>query len=155
MSNFNPRSREGSDQRALVNGYFSSKFQSALPRGERLLHQGNICTTYLFQSALPRGERLFHKSFREVLEIFQSALPRGERRWFRCRFWRGKGYFNPRSREGSDRLENGSCLMTGRFQSALPRGERHYSGGEKITVYGFQSALPRGERHSTFSSCSR
>ena len=55
-----------------------------------------------FQSTLPRGERQLPPMIRMTNQLFQSTLPRGERR---CRFQahgRGCSNFNPRSRVGSD-----------------------------------------------------
>ena len=77
---FNPRSREGSDVIQFVLQAEFIKFQSTLPRGERL-PLDSVCFKYLlFQSTLPRGERqkLQYISTRTIA-IFQSTLPRGER----------------------------------------------------------------------------
>ena len=54
-----------------------------------------------FQSTLPRGERLWIELGFCGGTIFQSTLPRGERH---LRRWSGlqEDYFNPRSHEGSD-----------------------------------------------------
>ena len=124
---------------------FAQIFQSALPRGERLpctaiLHfpvhfnprsrEGSDIasdrlklSSIVFQSALPRGERLHHFLPSHRPSIFQSALPRGERR--QCSVYCGElSNFNPRSREGSDRLGRIKLCFGCKFQSALPRGER-------------------------------
>ena len=77
--NFNPRSREGSD--------FSVKCQD--------------CVVVLFQSTLPRRERPCEGSVARPTTRFQSTLPRRERPGTK-REMLGTGYFNPRSREGSD-----------------------------------------------------
>ena len=166
-SDFNPRSREGSD-------YAGSR---QVPRWGR------------FQSTLPRGERqMFSSSGRRTLE-FQSTLPRGERQRS-DKDYGGNQDFNPRSREGSDRIPDGvfdklpaisihapargatSIRMraaaeekisihapargaTGnrrkssglrKFQSTLPRGERQLTLRWYQTNLLFQSTLPRGER---------
>ena len=85
-----------------------------------------ILIVWIFQSALPRGERPFLLKDAEkgrqisirapargatgfsngyfVFNQFQSALPRGERRSSEP-YRRQCGYFNPRSREGSDGTE--------------------------------------------------
>ena len=54
-----------------------------------------------FQSTLPRGERPRPRVFHFRISRFQSTLPRGERlpSTSHCIT---SGYFNPRSREGSD-----------------------------------------------------
>ena len=103
---------------------------------------------------------------------FQSTLPRGERR----RVSAGKSarnYFNPRSREGSDRIprrkdkrrlhfnprsREGSDLFTIRrilitsFQSTLPRGERPLTQSVPTWSAVFQSTLPRGERRELLTN---
>ena len=78
-------------------------FQSTLPRGERLqcLHQNHL--PFLFQSTLPRGERLDFDANDAYLLEFQSTLPRGERLRRPLSYPVIVFYFNPRSREGSDR----------------------------------------------------
>ena len=85
---FNPRSREGSDQISGRHSLTRSRFQSALPRGERRVLAQVVTAEMIFQSALPRGERL--------------------RKWciFRCMI-----YFNPRSREGSDKRRFNDNLL--------------------------------------------
>ena len=54
--------------------------------------------------------------------------------------------FNPRSREGSDRLRYASFQAWGTFQSTLPRGERLVGLLIRWPMWAFQSTLPRGER---------
>ena len=77
------------------------KFQSTLPRGERLSGSLQCNTNDQFQSTLPRGERLLCN----VLLLIVT-------------------YFNPRSHEGSDISRLKANLAPVRFQSTLPRGER-------------------------------
>ena len=110
--------------------YFTSsrralRFQSTLPRRERLNGAMNKIDTQIFQSTLPRRERLFLCFYFSMFHIFQSTLPRRERLISRRRLCvpilfqstlprreRHKQifhkcqvpYFNPRSREGSDRI---------------------------------------------------
>ena len=55
-ANFNPRSREGSDQAKTLPEH-TLKFQSTLPRGERLARLESNLFFLIFQSTLPRGER--------------------------------------------------------------------------------------------------
>ena len=129
---FNPRSREGSDVIGSVLGG-NTLFQSTLPRGERHIAAVYPLCTKKFQSTLPRGERRFAPS---------PTLPWAED-------------FNPRSREGSDRMSN---IMFGnffRFQSTLPRGERHSSRIRYLISLRFQSTLPRGERRPMTISSGR
>ena len=123
----------------------------------------------LFQSTLPRGERRMCAWWAAREKTFQSTLPRGERRrradysndWpgisIHAPAWGATsiklinpyipGYFNPRSRVGSDDTQRRDLTEHLQFQSTLPRGERPVRGwhpgraGNK-----FQSTLPRGER---------
>ena len=62
-----------------------------------------------FQSTLPRGERHSWLLYLQMVRQFQSTLPRGERPWLRQGSNRTYTYFNPRSREGSDRVR---CSQT-------------------------------------------
>ena len=122
-----------------------SKFQSTLPRRERLkfVHRVqnfphfnprsregsdvhrivDFIEVCLFQSTLPRRERLFAAPSSFPNLIFQSTLPRRER---------------------PSRAFNSRWQRT--FQSTLPRRERH--GIKTITdaFAEFQSTLPRRER---------
>ena len=120
-SNFNPRSREGSDAWQKADWLYYQISIRAPARGAT----GRPCQLLYvkgFQSALPRGERL--PLTRGMLQVHD---------------------FNPRSREGSDIdwVSNPLCKAISirtpargatrtwtrlprlcRFQSALPRGER-------------------------------
>ena len=55
-------------------------------------------------------------------------------------------YFNPRSREGSDKGLLRDCIKDLLFQSTLPRGERLPEPQSLGRPCQFQSTLPRGER---------
>ena len=187
---FNPRSREGSDFTCRLKGScinisiraptrgatiigmlltLSSRFQSALPRGERRFFRCRMPFPFLFQSTLPRGERLA-LGFTIIYTLkFQSTLPRGERRntsaapplckYFNPRSREGsdrncstgchttKSYFNPRSREGSDPYDNSIFCPVSNFNPRSREGSDCKKGFEASEVYLFQSTLPRGERH--------
>ena len=54
---FNPRSREGSDTHRPIILISAKRFQSTLPRGERLSFSQRFTQSLTFQSTLPRGER--------------------------------------------------------------------------------------------------
>ncbi len=54
--------------------------------------------------------------------------------------------FNPRSREGSDKLLRIFQTHLIQFQSTLPRRERQEWQGKVYSIDGFQSTLPRRER---------
>ena len=55
-------------------------------------------------------------------------------------------YFNPRSREGSDNVQSLNVSLLSRFQSTLPRRERPYTFLYSDMIISFQSTLPRRER---------
>ena len=79
---FNPRSHEGSDTRGVPNFICNSKFQSTLPRRERLpVSYSFLYISRPFQSTLPRRERLPYLSMIGGFIGFQSTLPRRERRF--------------------------------------------------------------------------
>ena len=121
--NFNPRSREGSDEFDSVYEFFKKAFQSTLPRRERPVSKKRIQIKAKFQSTLPRRERraprltipnqpqisihapakgaTVHARTLYKGHLFQSTLPRRERRDEYTRF-----------------------LIRSKFQSTLPRRER-------------------------------
>ena len=120
---FNPRSREGSDQEGIIS---TTKILISIhaPARGATRQYGIDGFSLEFQSTLPRGERL--ESDHEVFNLF----------YFNPRSREGSDFmllatmvrlfdFNPRSREGSDNMDEGSFEDFLQFQSTLPRGERH------------------------------
>ncbi len=122
------------------------KFQSTLPRRERLLESVNPVVAcdfnprsrvgsdriprfkniifVRFQSTLPRRERQsLHFSCSRLI-LFQSTLPRRERLAPESRADYMKENFNPRSRVGSDGFSAVVIPYASQFQSTLPRRER-------------------------------
>ena len=145
--NFNPRSREGSDNYTIWMINVGVLFQSALPRGERpstspvlschpsisirapargatipLFQKVIAC---LFQSALPRGERLAAQTQQIINTVFQSALPRGERLRLTESLFSLSAISIRAPARGATYDCHTDCAGL-RFQSALPRGERPY-----------------------------
>ena len=121
---FNPRTREGCDDKSApllsVRVAFQSthprgvrpkfldlvpvliQFQSTHPRGVRLYQGLGEMLGYLeFQSTHPRGVRLIMKLVIVLLTLFQSTHPRGVRPYFFNLEVQGTR-FNPRTREGCD-----------------------------------------------------
>ena len=101
---FNPRSREGSDLVSFRIFLHNAMFQSTLPRGERL---GQLCKTTgrkEFQSTLPRGERLSA----EIRNLRNTAVsihaPARGATHCGSKVGNQDTGFNPRSREGSDKI---------------------------------------------------
>ena len=103
--NFNPRSREGSD---TVPGIPVLRYKNFNPRSR----EGSDPEHCPFSKTLPsisirapaKGATLYLNSFCRSKARFQSALPRRERQEKKLRYNLFK-YFNPRSREGSDRFQ--------------------------------------------------
>ena len=163
---FNPRSHEGSDNRAGGAAAGADISIHAPTRGATFW-AAHASGSVRFQSTLPRGER-HGWSWRQCsLNLFQSTLPRGERHHPSNQIHR-RSHFNPRSHEGSDRHPvsgslplsisihaptRGATFRNARgepikyqFQSTLPRGERPESRKKESNSSKFQSTLPRGER---------
>ena len=76
---FNPRSREGSDEEVYEKMMGNSKFQSTLPRGERL---GGVMPPKIIRDFNPRSREGSDCKSSKLMFSFSN--------------------FNPRSREGSD-----------------------------------------------------
>ena len=123
-SDFNPRSREGSDFAHSVSFLLQSLFQSTLPRGERR------CS---FPLAPAQNPISIHAPARGATEI-QEAEENTD-----C-------YFNPRSREGSDRIQVQRSRHLLISIHAPARGATFYFLRLFSGNIQFQSTLPRGER---------
>ena len=98
-----------------------------------------------FQSTLPHGERQRGHRQKQPSGEFQSTLPHGERRQNQQEANKIER-FNPRSRTGSDSIQNRNRRHYTWFQSTLPHGERPTSEVLKGVAMAFQSTLPHGER---------
>ena len=85
-------------------------------------------------------------------QISIHAPARGATSW--CRYFPLLRYFNPRSRERSDHLDDCDYSKAETFQSTLPREERRSSRFSFKYFSRFQSTLPREERPASFASCS-
>ena len=137
------------------------------------MYRGQLEYLLRFQSTLPRRERQhppFCKSKRGSISIHAPAKGATI---FKIIKNTDCFYFNPRSREGSDRgrqrlsiklynfnprSREGSDLLVLRvltnhklFQSTLPRRERPCKMFFDIFIFVFQSTLPRRERHCIHS----
>ena len=76
--NFNPRSHERSDNIQNLTFALTKRFQSTLPREERLSFPCNISFHLIFQSTLPREERPQHYLiFKPYARISIHAPTRG------------------------------------------------------------------------------
>ena len=144
LQNFNPRSREGSDNWdryiVCVAQYFNPRSREGsdttsqqMLQSERIsIHApakgATICkalfyTIILFQSTLPRRERLYKSLYIHLIVNFNPRSREGsDGIVFHHHYcWIN---FNPRSREGSDTVSSYIASACIRFQSTLPRRER-------------------------------
>ena len=99
---FNPRSREGSDQ---ISWHLLNKRLDFNPRsreGSDITDPGNRFCQGLFQSTLPRRERLMdNRTFNTTEDISIHAPAKGATVSTNPIYY-NESNFNPRSREGSD-----------------------------------------------------
>ena len=144
------------------------RFQSTLPRGERLGSFSGPSNYLYFNPRSREGsdfERFCHLRGRRQISIHAPA--RGATALvkahslklfdFNPRSREGSDHitpgrkmpfmnFNPRSREGSDPVFERTIIWQKLFQSTLPRGERLIESDTVPFEISFQSTLPRGER---------
>ena len=100
---FNPRSRAGSDILVKHRLVTVPRVSIHAPARGATRRTRTLCADPRFQSTLPRGERLLSVSPPGFpVRSFQSTLPRGERRSKRVAMYHPSSSFNPRSRAGSD-----------------------------------------------------
>ena len=108
------------------------RFQSTLPRGERLKALGDLIKAKKFQSTLPRGERP------HGLDAVDNLF---------C--------FNPRSRVGSD-FNDYKNSRVDYVSIHAPAWGATSSSTAALIIFLFQSTLPRGERlHNSTSLTKR
>ena len=165
--NFNPCSREGSDQWLPIL-FVHSKISIHAPARGATCCMDEFKNKFEFQSTLPRGERRRVSAGKSARNYFNPRSREGSDRIPRRKDKR-RLHFNPRSREGSDLFTIRRILITS-FQSTLPRGERRElltndKLSEAISIHApargatlrrlhpekrhlFQSTLPRGERRA-------
>ena len=149
---------------------WSHRFQSTLPRRERLQVSYNEGLGLLFQSTLPRRERPYvdaqiqemHVSIhaptqgatnrgRQSVPInigFQSTLPRRERLQFNT-VYRKCPLFQSTLPRRERPFTIANLRKSIAFQSTLPRRERPNLLLLFLVAVEFQSTLPRRERHKS------
>ena len=177
MVNFNPRSREGSDDENFGTSSGIALFQSSLPRGERRCRRYSVCQCIgHFNPRSREGSDALWVAKQLLCIAFQSSLPRGERPGKRRNIECSDYHFNPRSREGSDSCMYDSPSSPHYFNPRSREGSDHNSIPEDrscnisilapargATISGnlrfchkqFQSSLPRGERRRSNHSALR
>ena len=127
IRNFNPRSREGSDQESSSGCYIFLHFNPRSREGSDVLFADIADRAEISIHAPARGATVNCGGFVVSMMLFQSTLPRGERL-----------------------LMPAEYRLTLAFQSTLPRGERRPLVHATIIAHLFQSTLPRGERHDCY-----
>ena len=134
MGNFNPRSREGSDDNRSDFSVFPSISIHAPAKGATLTW---IMFLYLKKYFNPRScegsdhiRQVFHKC--DTISIHAPAKG-ATSVWLRTIHL--VYYFNPRSREGSDDVTRLVMGLWGLFQSTLPRRERLRCPGQSAYQY--------------------
>ena len=121
VTDFNPRSREGSDGSSRRRPVPEEKFQSTLPRRERPDVPCGVSPFFQFQSTLPRRERLFAVSLIMTRCYFNPRSREGSDE--KCqRSVLPIFYFNPRSREGSDLVIINSNFFNDNFNPRSREG---------------------------------
>ena len=125
----------------------SKRFQSALPRGERLGGLADCAEGMGFNPRSRAGSDPSSSGAGPHYKEFQSALPRGERPEAGQQLTHTQ-CFNPRSRAGSDGRANHDCRL-GQVSIRAPARGATCIGGCAISIGRFQSALPRGERRES------
>ena len=124
MVNFNPRSREGSDDQATLWDSRNHDFNPRSREGSDWNSSITLVAVKIFQSTLPRRERPFGTpDGRDKSPDFNPRSCEGSdlARGLQCS---DLLHFNPRSREGSDATTSSDRIQISLFQSTLPRRER-------------------------------
>ena len=130
------------------------RFQSALPRGERLFLLLSSCYLLHISIRAPaRGATPVAPVQPEPTEISIRAPARGAT--YRSRRWPELSTnFNPRSREGSDHHCTSHGSTRRNFNPRSREGSDSSACLASCASFAFQSALPRGERLCEVNSCS-
>ena len=109
FADFNPRSREGSDHLTRVQLDDNDDFNPRSREGSDLFSRVGFFILSLISIHAPAKGATPTVQYGLTIVLFQSTLPRRERRCPACAGQRLDGYFNPRSREGSDDGNNQRC----------------------------------------------
>ena len=127
---------------AMLDGRMEVRLSASLPRRERLHHHQPVLREPCISIHAPaKGATACKRSLSLCAAAFQSTLPRRERLRAVCRLI-SQSYFNPRSREGSDRIVPSRTMFRWNFN---PRSRE---GSDRGTSFGFsippafQSTLP-------------
>ena len=141
-TDFNPRSRMGSDMKYLPELLKVQVFQSTLPHGERRRISKKMYKSGKFQSTLPHGERPVQQhEARDHYDISIHAPAWGATS---PAFTSAPAstYFNPRSPHGERLVAVRSVPIVAHFNPRSPHGERRLTEALEQLNEAFQSTLP-------------
>ena len=96
-------------------------FQPTLPQGERRFMQIMEFSPANFNPRFRKGSDILPPDFHKNIPGFQPTLPQGERPWPVIKRGKSCGYFNPRSRKGSDSFDLGGDFE---YPSFNPRSRK-------------------------------
>ena len=144
--NFNPRSHEGSDAMPIALVKPTPKFQSTLPRRERLYKVVVSNCHYNFNPRSHEGSDCNPDSPSHWFKLFQSTLPRRERLIGSFFSTKSAGISIHAPTKGATNRSPEQHLQDTGFQSTLPRRERLDPAFARSLNVTFQSTLPRRER---------
>ena len=146
---FNPRSREGSDEKILGRRFRYDISIHAPAKGATVRRRLERWGLVYFNPRSREGSDRHLDTVGIHWIRFQSTLPRRERRQ-RCYSDNGSNHFNPRSREGSDTPSRKDyyirCISIHAPAKGATSTARNEVGRKK-----FQSTLPRRERRASGS----
>ena len=141
LTNFNPRSLAGATPNFIV-CYYTTVFQSTLPRGSDEFKDVNFYPSLKFQSTLPRGSDFCVNKVLVIAPKFQSTLPRGSDHEVGNRVLVVAISIHAPSRE---RLYLPViCFLPDCISIHAPSRERPDGLGMTVPAVRFQSTLPRG-----------
>ena len=169
MVDFNPRSREGSDDIQTINSVEDIISIHAPAKGATVMicamffftinfnprsREGSDLWAYLIRFPKPisihapaKGATVNPSSYFFAYHGFQSTLPRRERPALSFGTKNRQGHFNPRSREGSDTLPGPFAAPVADFNPRSREGSDNMRNLKRGYFKTFQSTLPRRERH--------
>ena len=123
---FNPRSREGSDRYDRRYDHLYPHFNPRSREGsDPMLHPTDICKEHISIHAPAKGATAIPSSFYDPVGISIHAPAKGAT-VYPSPFFHRDIHFNPRSREGSDRLSRVLRIGVSDFNPRSREGSDHY-----------------------------
>ena len=144
--NFNPRSREGSDNYANICLGDNYDFNPRSREGSDMYVVAVSIEQAHFNPRSREGSDLRPKPAKVCAPTFQSTLPRRERRYAVWADYVRKLISIHAPAKGATRCDGSCTAQSSKFQSTLPRRERRAEVQRCAQAAGFQSTLPRRER---------